>query len=257
MAVRSEPARDPLGREQHKPARSAPRTPPGRVDPTVGHLAATPPPARAQHQRFVAPDRPIYWLVASAPVLRRSTILIRPAHATSKLCGAQPSAIGRRGAELHLTEQETLAVAYQAKYREYIEARPSHLSSADLLLANLETHPVVGVQAAAAAQLGVVPWRELGCDAGDDDAAAEARADRLTQARQQASGRCRSRDRAGASSSPRISSRLDESEQSALRRRRDARLARPSGSGARARRARARLLCSRARRRESDAQRDC
>jgi hypothetical protein len=83
----------------------------------------------------------------------------------------------------------------------------------DLLLANLETHCVVGSPAAVAAQLGVVLWHVLGCDAGADDAAAEALANRLTRAGQQAPRRCRSRDRAGASFSPRISSQLDEQHQ--------------------------------------------
>ena len=57
-----------------------------------------------------------------------------------------------------------------------------------LHLANLETHLVVGAPAAAVAQLGVVLWHELGSDAGVDDAAAEALADRLTRAGQQAPG---------------------------------------------------------------------
>ncbi len=78
------------------------------------------------------------------------------------------------------------------------------------LVANFETHCVVGSPAAVAAQLGVAPWHELGCDAGANDSAAEALADRLTRAGQQAPRRCRSRDRAGARSSPRISSQLDE-----------------------------------------------
>jgi hypothetical protein len=46
-----------------------------------------------------------------------------------------------------------------------------------LKFANLETHRAVGPPAAVAAQLGVALWRELGCDAGADDAAAEALAD--------------------------------------------------------------------------------
>ena len=56
------------------------------------------------------------------------------------------------------------------------------------LVANLETHRVVGSPAAVAAQLGVAPWHELGCDAGADGSAAEALADRVTRAGQQAPG---------------------------------------------------------------------
>jgi hypothetical protein len=94
-----------------------------------------------------------------------------------------------------------------------------------LVFANLETHRVVGSQAAAAAQLGLALWHELGCDAGADDVAKEALADRLTRADQQASRHCRSRDRAGAKSSPRTSSQLDESRQRSRSRRRDDRFA--------------------------------
>ena len=54
--------------------------------------------------------------------------------------------------------------------------------TSDLLLAKLETDGVVGSPAAVIAQLGVVLRRELGCDAGADDAAAEALADRVTRA---------------------------------------------------------------------------
>ena len=79
-----------------------------------------------------------------------------------------------------------------------------------LHLANLETHLVVGAPAAAVAQLGVVLWHELGSDAGVDDAAAEALAESPDSCRPASTRRCRSRDRAGASSSPRISSQLDD-----------------------------------------------
>ena len=54
--------------------------------------------------------------------------------------------------------------------------------SSDVLLANLETHRVVGSPAAVVAQLGVALRREPGCDAGAVEAAAEALADRLTRA---------------------------------------------------------------------------
>ncbi len=67
-----------------------------------------------------------------------------------------------------------------------------------LLFANLETRRVVHLGAAIADQRGVLVWHEFECDADADDAAAEALADRLTRAGQQASRRCRSRDRAGA-----------------------------------------------------------
>lgn len=100
------------------------------------------------------------------------------------------------------------------------EASLTSARGVDLLFANLETHCVVGSPAAIAAQLGVVLWHVLGCDARADDAAAEALANRLTRAGQQAPRRCRSRDRAGASFSPRISSQLDE-DQASRRRWRD------------------------------------
>jgi hypothetical protein len=68
----------------------------------------------------------------------------------------------------------------------------------------------VGSPAAVVAQLGVLLRRELGCDARAVEAAADALADRPTCAGQQAQRRCRSCDRAGASSSAPSSSRLDD-----------------------------------------------
>ena len=57
-----------------------------------------------------------------------------------------------------------------------------------LVLANLETRPVVGDPAAVDDQLGFPLWQELGCEPGAGDAAATAHADRLTRASQQAPG---------------------------------------------------------------------
>ncbi len=125
-----------------------------------------------------------------------STITSRPPHPTNRSrrfpIGPDPN----QGSPRH-TRTETK------------QARPSR-PGGDLSFANLETHCVVGSPAAVAAQLGVVLWHVLGCDAGADDAAAEALANRLTRAGQQAPRRCRSRDRAGASFSPRTSSQLDD-----------------------------------------------
>ena len=81
------------------------------------------------------------------------------------------------------------------------------------LVANLETRRAGGSPVAVSDQRAVAPWHELGCD----DAAAQALADRATRASQQAPRCCRSRDRAAASFSPQISSRLEDQQELARR----------------------------------------
>ena len=64
-------------------------------------------------------------------------------------------------------------------------------SKRDYVFANLETHPSSAFKPRLPLSSELC-LGELGRDAGDDDAAAEARADRLTPTRQQVSRRCRS-----------------------------------------------------------------
>jgi hypothetical protein len=61
--------------------------------------------------------------------------------------------------------------------RAEVKATLGPRGAAHLRFANVETHGVVVAQAAVTAQLRVALWHELGCDAGADDAAAEALAD--------------------------------------------------------------------------------
>ena len=80
-------------------------------------------------------------------------------------------------------------------------------------IAKLATRRVIDAQAAAASQVGVALWQERGCDAAAGSEVANVLADRVTVAASKRSGALALIDRAGARSSPRISSQLDDKQQ--------------------------------------------